>query len=133
MKQILLRALLGTYVAVAGAQDMARLKYVATAHQFGPVGYRDPLGVISPSGEWLASSTAHRLFVQRTVGGPVTELPPCNATIRHLAWLSDDHTLVVDSGDARARWWSYDTASGTRHPLWPDKATLPLAKLEQLA
>src|SRR5580658_9463753 len=71
-----------------------RLDFVATAPQLGPVGYRDPLGVVSPSGDWLAYSTARRLFVQRTVGGPVTELPPCNATIRHLAWLSDDHTLV---------------------------------------
>src|ERR1700691_3760715 len=97
------------------------------------VRYRDPLGVISPSGEWLAYSIAYRLFVQRLVGGPVTELPPSTANIRHLAWLPDDRTLVVDSGDSRARWWSYDTATGKRHPLWPDTAqTIPLAKLEQL-
>jgi Tol biopolymer transport system component len=112
---------------------MARLKYVTTAHQYGPVGYRDPLGVISPSGEWMAYSTAYRLFVQRLAGGPVTELPSSTATIRHLVWLPDDHTLVVDSGDARSRWWSYDTATGKRHPLWADTAhAIPLAKLEQL-
>src|SRR6202167_6863323 len=84
MKRIVLRALLGLSVAVAGAatleaQDTARLKYVATAHQYGPVGYRDPLGVISPSGEGLAYSIAYRLFVQRLVGGPVTELPHSTA------------------------------------------------------
>jgi len=123
--------LLWTALSVLGAQDEGiRLKLVTTAHQFGPVGYRDPLGVISPSGEWLAYSTAQRLYVQRAVGGPIIELPPCAATIRHLAWLPDDHTLVVDSGDPKARWWSYDIVSGTRHPLWPDKPTL--AKVEQL-
>ncbi len=53
------------------AQDSIRLKLVTTAHQFGPIGYRDPLGVISPSGEWLAYSTAQRLYVQRVVGGPI--------------------------------------------------------------
>ena len=128
-----------------GAQDLGRLKLVVTAHQFGPVSYRDPLGVISPSGDWLAYSIAHRLFIQRTVGGPVAELPPCNATIRHLTWLPDDRTIVVDSGDPRARWWSYDVAMRTRQALWPQKAMLigkslesgksveiPLAKLEQL-
>ncbi len=117
--------------AVVGAQDTLRLKLVTTAHQFGPVGYRDSLGVISPSGDWLAYSIAHRLFVQRTVGGPAAELPSCTARIRHLAWLPDDRTLVVDSGDDQARWWSYDTTTGTRHPLWPDKGRA-LAKLEQL-
>jgi Tol biopolymer transport system component len=138
MKRTVVRAILGAYVAVAGAatlkaQDTVGLKYVATAHQYGPVGYRDPLGVISPSGEWLAYSIAYRLFVQRLVGGPVTELPPSAANIRHLAWLPDNQTLIVDSGDARARWWSYDTAKGTRHPLWPDAAhAISLAKLEQL-
>ena len=134
--------LLGVFL---GAQDLGRLKLVVTAHQFGPVSYRDPLGVISPSGDWLAYSIAHRLFIQRTVGGPVAELPPCNATIRHLTWLPDDRTIVVDSGDPRARWWSYDAATRTRQALWPQKAMLigkslesgksveiPLAKLEQL-
>ena len=139
MKRTVRRAILAAYVALAGvatsqAQDTVRLKYVATAHQYGPVGYRDPLGVISHSGEWLAYSTDYRLFIRRTEGGPVTELPSSIATIRHLAWLPDDHTLVVDSGDARARWWSYDPATGMRHPLWPDTAgPIPLAKLEQLA
>ncbi len=132
--------------AALAAQDSGRLTHIATAHQFGPVGYRDPLGVVSPSGEWLAYSVAHHLFLQRTRGGPVAELPPCDTTIRHLAWLPDDRTLVVDSGDAQTRWWSYDTASATRHPLWPGKTMvegkaidsgksieMPLAKLEQLA
>jgi Tol biopolymer transport system component len=147
---VLAAAIFGLWATLA-AQDIGRLKYVATAHQvaiahqYGPVGYRDPLGVISPSGEWLAYSTAYRLFVQRVAGGPVTELPPCNATIRHLAWLPDDETLVVDSGDAQARWWSYNRATGTRHLLWPERARLagravdsghaveiPLAKLEQM-
>jgi Tol biopolymer transport system component len=148
--QLAMTAIFGACLGLAAtatleAQDSGRLKLVVTAHQFGPVGYRDPLGVISPSGDWLAYSIAHRIFIQRTVGGPVAELPPCNATIRHLTWLPDDHTIVADCGDPRPRWWSYDTATGTRHSLWPEKAMLvgkamesnksmeiPLAKLEQL-
>ena len=33
-----------------------RLAWVGDAHQFGPVGYRDPAGAISPDGRWLAYS-----------------------------------------------------------------------------
>ena len=134
-----MRAIFRICLGLAGAtalqpQDPGRLTLVTTAHQFGPVGNRDPLGVMSPSGEWLAYSVAYRLYIQRTVGGPLAELPPCRATIRHLAWLPDDRTLAVDCGDPQARWWTYDTATKTRHPLWPESSLqIPLAKLEQLA
>jgi hypothetical protein len=32
----------------------ARLRFVVEARQLGPVGYRDPVGVMSPDGQWLA-------------------------------------------------------------------------------
>src|SRR5262249_45973981 len=38
------------------ASDRSRLTLVATAHQLGPVGYRDPAGAISPDGRWVAYS-----------------------------------------------------------------------------
>jgi len=138
MTRAFAKAILGICLGVAlaatsAAQDAPRLKFVATAHQYGPVGYRDPLGVISPSGKWLAYSIAYRLFIQRLDGGPVIELPPSNANIRHLVWLPDNQTIAVDSGDPRSRWWSYDVATGKRRPLWPASAhAIPFAKLEQL-
>jgi Tol biopolymer transport system component len=145
MKRFAVCLLLAALPALQAQDGGIRLKLVTTAHQFGPVGYRDPLGVISPSGEWLAYSTAQRLYVQRAIGGPIMELPPCDATIRHLAWLPDDRTVAVDSGDSKIRWWSYDIVAGTRHPLWPEKSTLAgkladsgqtvqiaLSKIEQL-
>lgn len=105
----------------AGAQDAARFQYITTAHQLGPVGYRDPLGVLSPDGERLAYSVAHHLYLE---GGPVTELPAPRNIIRHLAWLPDSRTLGVDGGEGGTRWWLYDTANGKREPLWPNKPVL---------
>jgi Tol biopolymer transport system component len=145
MKRFAAYLLLAAFPVLQAQDEGIRLKLVTTAHQFGPVGYRDPLGVISPSGEWLAYSTAQRLYVQRAIGGPIVELPPCDATIRHLAWLPDNRTVVVDSGDPKIRWWSYDIEARSRHPLWPGKSTLvgklqdsgqtvqiELSKIEQL-
>ena len=106
-----------------------RLQYVTTAHQLGPVNYRDPLGVISPSGEWLAYSIAQHLYVQRIVGGPAKELTPAGGIIRHIAWLGDSKTLAVDSPEPGPRWWAYEIERGTRTPLWKTARTT----LEQLA
>ena len=62
------------------ASAQPRLQYVTTAHQLGPVNYRDPLGVISPSGEWLAYSIAQHLYVERVAGGPVKDVGDVNKT-----------------------------------------------------
>ena len=40
------------------ALDAQRLRYLTTARQLGPIGYRDPLGVVSPDGESLAFTSA---------------------------------------------------------------------------
>ena len=37
--------------------EAPRLTYLTTAHQFGVVGYRDPVGVISPDSLLLGSGT----------------------------------------------------------------------------
>jgi Tol biopolymer transport system component len=127
------------------ASDNPRLQFVATVHQLGPVGYRDPLGVVSPSGEWLAYTSAAHLYIQRVTGGAVRELPVLSDTVRHLAWLPDSRFIAVDVGAPARRWWLYDL-SGGRRPLWEGRETLEgvvtdtrarislsLAKLEQLA
>ena len=80
------------------------MQFVATAHQLGPVNYRDPLGVISPSGEWLAYSIAQHLYIQAIQGGTPRELTAAGAIIRHIAWLPDSRSLAIDSPEAAARW-----------------------------
>jgi hypothetical protein len=37
----------------------------------GPVAYRDLLGVVSPNGEWLASTSGGAINVVNTAGGPI--------------------------------------------------------------
>jgi Tol biopolymer transport system component len=117
------------------APAQPRLQYVATAHQLGPVNYRDPLGAISPSGEWFAYSVAQHLYLERVVGGPVVELPACGGIIRHIAWLPDNRTIAIDSPEPGTRWWLYDIEESTRRPLWNGKADGPfkLESLEQMA
>ena len=104
-----------------------RLRYVAAVSQPGPVSYRDPLGVISPDGLWLATASETHLRVQRVVGGSVVELGSSDERITDLAWLPDSRHLAVrkrvfESG--RARWWIYDRVTRAPQPLWPDQPLL---------
>jgi hypothetical protein len=77
---------------------MERLTWVADAHQFGPVGYRDPAGAISPDGRWIAYSEGRFLLVRAAEGGPFVELPPGEAQIRNIAWSPDNRTILADAG-----------------------------------
>ena len=52
----------------------AKIEYITTVRQFGPVAYRAPLGVISPDGNWLAYSSGPYLYIQRILGGPIRKL-----------------------------------------------------------
>lgn len=90
---------------------------VATARQFGPVGYRDPLGVFSPDGHQLAIATHHQLRVQMLPGGAARTLSSGLTRIQHLAWRPDGR-LVVGQPDGGVTWWWYDK-EGNRRPLWP--------------
>src|ERR1700732_4049414 len=76
--------------------DAARLTWIADAHQFGPVGYRDPAGALSPDGQWIASSEGRFLRVRPAGGGPIVDLPPGEAQIRNLAWSPDNRTILAD-------------------------------------
>jgi hypothetical protein len=46
---------------LAQSPGTARLRFVVDARQLGPVGYRDPVGAISPDGQWLAYASEGRL------------------------------------------------------------------------
>ena len=99
------------------------LTWIATAHQYGPVGYRDPAAAISPDGRSVAYSEGRFLRVRPPGGGPTVDLPAGDAQIRHLAWRPDNRTILA-SGDARNPWVLYDRVDRTRQPLWPDRAEL---------
>jgi len=102
----------------ASAQRDRAPALVATVHQFGPVGYRDPLGVISPDGNRLATAAHNLLRVQSLAGGPASTLPAGDARILHLVWRGNDR-LVVAQPEGPTMWWLYDVVRATREPLWP--------------
>src|SRR5437764_15487305 len=100
--------------------DRHTLSWVATAHQFGPVGYRDPAGALSPDGRWIAYSEGRFLRVRPIDGGPTTELPPGEAQIRNLAWSADSRTIAADGYRTPSGWAVYDRVERTRRGLWTD-------------
>ncbi|MGH9139863.1 MAG: LpqB family beta-propeller domain-containing protein [Vicinamibacterales bacterium] len=101
-----------------------RLAWVVDAHQFGPVGYRDPAGAISPDGGWIAYSEGRFLRVRSTAGGPLVDLPAGEAQIRTIAWSPDNRTILTDGFQTQNGWALYDRIDGTRRPLWADRDPL---------
>lgn len=115
------------------AEEPPRLQYVATAHQAGPVGYRDPLGVVSPDGQWLATAVNRHLYIQRLNGGPRLELPPSDRLKPWIAWLPDSAQLAVQEQKSPGVTESFivDIPSGRRRALW--KPDAPVNRMSQLA
>jgi len=115
----LVRALILSAVIVAGlsaiviarqapmpeALDPPQLSYVTTAHQLGVVGYRDPVGAISPDGTRLAYSEGRFIRVIPIGGGSPVTLAPGEGQIRYLAWKGNDE-LVAEDRTPAARGWS---------------------------
>ena len=97
------------------------LQWVATAHQQGIVGYRDPAVAVAPSGRLVAYSEGRVLRVTPIGGGVDVSSARGEGQVRHLAWI-DDRRVVFEDGGASARWQMHEIGVGTR-PLWPD-ATL---------
>ena len=64
--------------AYSGSAAPPRLRYVTTAHQAGPVGFRDPIGAVSPDGVWLAYISNRHLFLHRIESSWTTELLPAD-------------------------------------------------------
>ena len=113
--------------AVPGAATTAAvpqespLHWVATAHQQGIVGYRDPAVAIAPGGRLVAYSEGRMLRVAPVDGGVDVSSARGDGQIRHLTWI-DDRRVVFEDGGAAARWQLHEVGGGTR-PLWPS-ATL---------
>src|SRR5262245_63397529 len=95
-----------------------RLAWVATAHQFGPVGYRDPAGAMSPDGKWIAYSEGRFLRVKPIDGGPIVDLPAGPGQIRYLTWRPDSRAVATDGDPALGRNVVYALVTRPRHSLF---------------
>jgi hypothetical protein len=109
----------------APADVPPRLTWVATAHQLGVVGYRDPVGVLSPDGRHLAYSEGPHVRVVPIGGGSPATLPAAEGQVRHLAWgVGQGGALVAEDTRAASRWWLVDPVRGTRAPLFGQRVDL---------
>ena len=80
----------------AATPDLFRLTWVVDAHQFGPVGYRDPAGALSPDGAgWPTPKDVFFASVRPTAGRSI-DLPAGEAQIRTIAWSPDNRTILAD-------------------------------------
>ncbi len=123
------------------AEPLGVTAWVATAHQQGIVGYRDPAVAVSPSGRLVAFSEGRALRVAPTGGGVDVAAVRGEGQLRHLAWI-DDRRILFEDGGATARWQMHELGVGTR-PLWPvatlegggatSGMTLPANALRQLS
>jgi Tol biopolymer transport system component len=108
-------------------------RLLATAHQFGPVGYRDPAGAISPDGHWLAYSEGRFLRIVVVdedgraggAGGAGVAGGAGEAQIRRLSWDPTSRFVLTDGFGTQAGWGVWDREAGTRRRLWPsDDSTI---------
>jgi Tol biopolymer transport system component len=99
------------------AGETRRLAWVATAQQFGPVGYRDPVGAISPDGQLIAYSEGRFLRVRPVAGGASLPLAPVAAQIRHLAWRPDSKAMLTDGDTPRNGWVLHELDTAVQQPL----------------
>jgi Tol biopolymer transport system component len=93
-----------------------RLTYVATAHQLGVVGYRDPLGVVSRDGQRVAVTEGRRLYETPTTGGARNEIVALDTQIRHVAPYGASRYWIVEDPAAPIRWWIVG-AGADKRPL----------------
>jgi dipeptidyl aminopeptidase/acylaminoacyl peptidase len=110
----------GLSALLLGQQDVPQLSYVATAHQFGVVGYRDPVGAISPDGMRLAYSEGRFIRVVPMGGGVPITLAPGEGQIRNLTWTTDSTIVAEDVTPTGRRWWTYRLGEeGRQQATWP--------------
>lgn len=95
----------------------AELSWVATASQRGIVGYRDPVGALSPDGSLIAYAEGRDVRVVPVGGGARRTMARADGQVRHLAWL-DDHSFLAEDRAGAVRWWRYDVETGARASLW---------------
>ena len=105
-------------VASSSPSDPSRpLHWVATAHQHGIVGYRDPAMAAAPGARLIAYSEGRALRVVPIGGGVDVASAQAEGQIRHVAWI-DDRRVIFEDGGAAARWRMLEVGVGVR-PLWP--------------
>ena len=120
------RAAIGVLCAIAAdvraqlpSSASSRIRFVVEARQLGPVGYRDPVGAMSPDGEWLAYSSEGRLHVTPVAGGAVNTLGSLDRRSA-IAWLPDSRRLAHLELDAagNGRWFVSEVPAGATRALW---------------
>ena len=95
--------------------------HLATAHQMGPVAYRDPAGGISPDGRLLAYTQGRELFVRDLARDEVRSLGHAPSQLRYVTWHpASDRLLVHERSFDRRRqaWFVYDIESGAKQTMW---------------
>ena len=95
--------------------------HLATAHQMGPVAYRDPAGGISPDGRLLAYTQGRELLVRDIAGEEVRSLGLAPSQLRYVTWHPESDRLLVHerSFDRRRQaWFEYDLESGAKQTMW---------------
>jgi tricorn protease-like protein len=85
------------------AADLPALTYVTTAHQLGVVGYRDPVGAISPDGKRFAYSEGRFIRIVPIGGGAPVTASAGDGQVRFLEWTSNDTVIAVPRPPATAR------------------------------
>ncbi|MEQ9425238.1 MAG: hypothetical protein RJQ09_12515 [Cyclobacteriaceae bacterium] len=97
------------------------LQLVATIRQKGPVAYRDPIGVMSPDGQWFAYTDLRKIFIRPIAGGATKELKKNGAFIRYLTWTPDSKNLITyELGGKSETWYSYPIDETTGTAIWPE-------------
>jgi len=91
---------------------------VATVEQAGPVGYRDPIGAISPDGKWLALAVQEHLRLRALTSSVERAIPAGDSRVGYLSWRADG-LLLVGQADQGVSWWLVNPVTGVRSPLWP--------------
>ncbi len=95
--------------------------HLATAHQMGPVAYRDPAGGISPDGRFLAYTQGRELLVRELATDEVRSLGLAPSQLRYVTWHPDSDRLLVHERSFNRRrqaWFVYDLESGAKGTMW---------------
>ncbi len=109
---------MGTWVRerTAVEAESPRLSYLATAHQLGVIGYRDPPGAIAVDGQRIAYGEGRRLYETLASGGARVEIAAGEGQIRHVAPFGAGEWIFEDGGAAE-RWWRVSSRSASE-PLF---------------
>ena len=126
MNTRILLALIAFVPMAAASAQQPRATIVVGVRQLGPVGYRDPIGAISPDGRWLAYAVDAHLYVRPMQVGSAFELGAPENVRLQIAWLPDGERLAVLEGvpGLGAQWAVYDVAKRTRSVLWDGRSTI---------